>query len=233
MNYLHISELFYSIQGEGATMGTPAIFIRLGGCNMLCKSEHWVCDTIEVWSKSSKVEFENVLTPDQIQDLRSKKVHLIFTGGEPLLHQSAIKSYLIWIERVYGFNPICEIETNGTIMPTDELYYRIAYWNVSPKLSNSGVEMKKRKIAKVIKWYSRAGKRKVIFKFVITSKMDVEEIYDTYALTTLRNVYLMPGGATRAELDAMRPLVVELCKRNHFKYSERLQVVIWDKATGV
>ena len=33
---LAISEVFYSIQGEGKTMGIPAVFVRLAGCNLMC-----------------------------------------------------------------------------------------------------------------------------------------------------------------------------------------------------
>ena len=37
--YLRISEDFYSLQGEGRTMGIPAVFVRLQACNILCKGE--------------------------------------------------------------------------------------------------------------------------------------------------------------------------------------------------
>ena len=83
---LPVSELFYSIQGEGRTMGIPAIFLRLGGCNLLCKSDSWVCDTIEVWQKSKAVEFEDILSEDFVEKLKAG-VHFVITGGEPLIHQ--------------------------------------------------------------------------------------------------------------------------------------------------
>jgi 7-carboxy-7-deazaguanine synthase len=38
---LKISELFYSIQGEGKLMGMPSVFVRVSGCNLRCT---W-CDT--------------------------------------------------------------------------------------------------------------------------------------------------------------------------------------------
>lgn len=59
-----ISEDFYSIQGEGITMGMPSLFVRLGGCNLLCggagtqkdKMLHngatWRCDSIEEWQEA-------------------------------------------------------------------------------------------------------------------------------------------------------------------------------------
>ncbi len=33
---LAVSEVFYSIQGEGITTGVPSVFVRLGGCNLMC-----------------------------------------------------------------------------------------------------------------------------------------------------------------------------------------------------
>ena len=60
---LNISEQFYSIQGEGRTVGVPALFLRLQGCNLTCGGKKtvltgnkqdgasWRCDTIEVWTK--------------------------------------------------------------------------------------------------------------------------------------------------------------------------------------
>ena len=36
MNKLSISEVFYSIQGEGKTVGIPSVFVRLAGCNLMC-----------------------------------------------------------------------------------------------------------------------------------------------------------------------------------------------------
>ena len=57
---LAISEIFFSIQGEGKTVGIPSVFVRLGGCNLICGGEgtqndkklhnnaKWRCDTIEI-----------------------------------------------------------------------------------------------------------------------------------------------------------------------------------------
>ena len=54
MNTIRVSEYFYSIQGEGLTVGVPAVFLRLQGCNLDCGSSggSWVCDTEAVWNKN-------------------------------------------------------------------------------------------------------------------------------------------------------------------------------------
>ena len=74
---LPVSEVFYSIQGEGQTMGVPAVFLRLGGCNILCQSKNWVCDTIEVWRKSKSTAFEDILSDEYIKRIVEDKAHLL------------------------------------------------------------------------------------------------------------------------------------------------------------
>ena len=135
---LPVSEVFYSIQGEGQTMGVPAVFLRLGGCNILCQSESWICDTIEVWRKSKAMEFEDVLGEEYEKLLLIDGVHLVITGGEPLLHQVMIGKYIMYLYEKYQRYPVVEVETNGTIKPDWEMIRLVDFWNVSPKLSNAG-----------------------------------------------------------------------------------------------
>ena len=67
---LIVSELFYSIQGEGASVGKPAVFLRLSGCNLRCDGfsykdpvtgEHLGCDTKAVWTSGNKTTFSALL----------------------------------------------------------------------------------------------------------------------------------------------------------------------------
>ena len=79
---LAVSEVFYSIQGEGPTTGYPAVFVRLGGCNLMCGGEGtqkdkelhdgatWRCDTIEVWMKSRAKEFKDILPINCIEAIK-------------------------------------------------------------------------------------------------------------------------------------------------------------------
>lgn len=233
-NNLSVSETFYSLQGEGKTMGHPAVFLRLSGCNLLCKSDDWICDSIDVWRKGIKTDFNEVLSSEFIIRLRNGAI-LVITGGEPLLHQIQIDRYLSWFWNRYNFNPTIEIETNGTIMPTDKLKGRKIHWNVSPKLSNSGETSKKRIKLDVIKWFSSIEKS--IFKFVIGTDIDdVIGIISEYELDeTIRSekVWLMAAGSSHEELNETRKDVAELAIRAGMKYTERIHVNIWNQATGV
>lgn len=234
--YLDVSECFYSIQGEGQTMGIPAIFVRLKRCNILCKSESWVCDTIEVWRKGTKILFADVLTEEMVDKLR-RGAHLVFTGGEPLLHENAIDNFIYWFRQEKGFLPIIEVETNGTILPT-KINHAVRYWNVSPKLTNSGVKKEHRYNGIALGAFTQMSTVdnllcKVIFKFVISNESDYEEILQDFGDLNFNAIVLMPAGASQDELAITRPIVAELCKKTGLRYSDRLHVVIWNLKTGV
>lgn len=73
-------EIFYSIQGEGFHSGKPAIFIRLGGCDVGC---HW-CDVKESWDENDHPRMSVSEIIDAIKSFESKMV--VITGGEPLMY---------------------------------------------------------------------------------------------------------------------------------------------------
>ena len=49
----------------------------------------------------------------------------------------------------------------------------------------------------------------------------------------MKKVILMPAGDSKESLDKVRKMVAELAIQLNVKYSDRLQVVIWDQTTGV
>jgi len=98
-----ITEIFYSIQGEGIFAGLPMIFIRFTGCNLRCK---W-CDTPYSYSGGSDMDLEEIM--ENIKPYTSNTVFL--TGGEPLI-QNSINSL---VDRLLRENYRVIIETNGSI----------------------------------------------------------------------------------------------------------------------
>ena len=228
--YFVISEKFFSIQGEGVTTGCPSIFIRLSGCNILCKGEGWICDSIDVWRSGNKVNFEDVFTKREIASLKNG-THLIFTGGEPMLYQQQIIDFIYYLHDQFKFFPFTEIETNGTIIPTEQLIDLVDQWNVSPKLSNSGVSEDKRINPIALAKFDAI--EQLIFKFVVANDKDVAEVAERYLPIDQKKIVLMPAGATQDELNKTRLIVVEACKAYGYRYSERLHIVIWNKKTGV
>lgn len=229
-NFLVVSEKFYSIQGEGQTMGVPAVFLRLAGCNLLCKSKSWICDSIEVWQKGEKTSFEDVLNDDYVNRLRSG-AHLVVTGGEPMLHQKKIIEYIDWFLNKYNFKPVIEVETNGTIIPKNEILKIVDFWNCSPKLSNSG-ETKPRRFNNVaLKIINQ--KTNSIFKFVISNENDVVEVFNDFGNFDIKKFVFMPAGESQEQLNDSRHIVLEQCKKLNIRYSDRLHIVGWNMKTGV
>jgi 7-carboxy-7-deazaguanine synthase len=114
MNKLKVVEIFYSIQGEGANTGMPAIFIRLSGCNLNC----WYCDT--EWHNFIEISIHEIL--NTIQQYPCKNI--IWTGGEPTLQLT--DEMLNHFEGYFH----C-IETNGT----NPVPAGIDYISCSPKVS--------------------------------------------------------------------------------------------------
>jgi len=101
---LNISEIFYSIQGEGSRAGLPCVFIRLQGCNLRCS---W-CDTpyaLEIKQQEKLMSFGEI-----ISEVEQYKCNFIeFTGGEPLQQPDVIEL----INYFSSLGKIVAIETNG------------------------------------------------------------------------------------------------------------------------
>lgn len=78
--FLPVMESFYTIQGEGFYSGTPAYFVRLGGCDVGCV---W-CDVKESWDAS---QFEWFSVEQIVSDAKESGAKVIVvTGGEPLMY---------------------------------------------------------------------------------------------------------------------------------------------------
>ncbi len=144
---MQINEIFGpTIQGEGMHAGVPSVFVRLNGCNLRCAfAGGSLCDTPYTSHCPEKSDHRRT---DDVADTVAKLVnaiggktghnsHIVITGGEPMLQQSAIAEVIDELQRMDYWNPIT-IETNGTIVPSRELLSVIDLtWSVSPKLSTS------------------------------------------------------------------------------------------------
>ena len=104
-NTLNISEIFYSIQGEGTRAGLPCVFVRLQGCNLRCV---W-CDTpyaLEIKQIEQIMTFQEIL--ERINSFNCNFIE--FTGGEPLVQSNSIDLMNYLIENGYTV----AIETSGS-----------------------------------------------------------------------------------------------------------------------
>lgn len=269
-NQLPVAEQFSSIQGEGRFMGHPAVFLRTAGCNFLCggyqaleeygdtefgekvraMSENmgegeaeWVCDTISEWMDGDQYNIED-LYDEWIEEGYLERIdqgnHIVLTGGEPMLHQEQLVNFLDQLED-YGHEPFVEVETNASIYPSKEFRRHVDQYNLSPKLSNSGIQKEVRYREEVIESYveefiNEQSYTNADFKFVVGSSHDWEEIESEFLSKfgiPRENTFLMPAGADQNNLEITREDVADLAVENSARFSERLQIMIWDEATGV
>jgi len=100
---LQLAEIFYSVQGEGTFVGTPAVFVRLAGCNLACS----FCDTD--YAVKFFDDVAGVVT--RVRALGADCPMVVITGGEPLAQSETIA--LIDALRADGRR--VHIESNGTI----------------------------------------------------------------------------------------------------------------------
>lgn len=116
-----VKEIFYTIQGEGANAGTPAVFCRFSGCNLWSGREKDRARAICKFCDTEFVGGEKYRLYELVAAIQSfPKALVVFTGGEPMLQLT---------EDLISSVGDCSVETNGTIdrVPGD-------YWiTVSPK----------------------------------------------------------------------------------------------------
>lgn len=225
---LVVSETFGATwQGEGPSAGQVAGFVRLGRCNLDCS----FCDTAYSWDWSRydpAEELRTVGVGEVLAELDAMDVGLlVVTGGEPLLQQRHLPPLLAGAKR-RGWR--VEVETSGTIAPTlpEGLVDR---FNVSPKLSNSGVPRHRRYRPEVLRRLQGTGV--AVFKFVVRSTADLEEIDAMVAECGLSPVWVMPEGTDAATVLArMRELADDVLSRR-WNLTPRLQVLIWGDRRGV
>jgi 7-carboxy-7-deazaguanine synthase (Cx14CxxC type) len=146
-----VKEIFYTLQGEGANAGRPAVFCRFSGCNLWSGREEdrvssvcTFCDTDFVGTdgdgggKFKSAEALAIAIEAKWPSAKKDRRFVVLTGGEPLLQVDAM---LIAALHERGFS--IAMETNGTISPPDG----IDWLCVSPKANaqlavKSGQELK-------------------------------------------------------------------------------------------
>lgn len=237
---LNVSELFTdTIQGEGLYAGTPATFLRLAGCPVNCK---W-CDSRELWTKAKTFgipELVDIFAESVVGKLLFGKQHLVVTGGSPLLQQQSLVAFLNVIMPSSFF---IELENEASIPIVVEkgqpsLVDFVTHWNLSPKLSNSGIDKKVRYNEEALKQFRFLSRDSVSFKFVVSDpEKDWEEIWTDFIkpnYATEDQIILMPKGCSQVELTAeVKERTVELAVQKGVKYGSRLHIDIWDRKTSV
>jgi 7-carboxy-7-deazaguanine synthase len=243
---MNISELFYSIQGEGKRTGYPSFFIRTNLCNLRCQfSGGNLCDTpYTSWDFKNQDNLGELKIHDILFVYKNyQPCDIVITGGEPTIQQSELNLLCSEIKKL-NQNIYVTLETNGTFI--DEYIDNIDLVSISPKLISSiplgteyaGGHDKHRLNYKVLESYNKLhaeGKINIQWKFVVTGNDDIQEIMDLQEIIGFKkkDVFLMPEGISEKDLSVKRLMVVELCKQFHFNYTDRLHILIWGNKRGV
>lgn len=224
---------FYTLQGEGPTMGLPCVFVRLHVCNLRCTWcdawYTWNPNTSEFWTEPRDVSFDECADAiESTWDGRNTRAdkRVIWTGGEPLIQRRQISS----VSKILGDSWVNEVETNGTLMPTD---YQLENWqfNCSPKLSNSDNQHHSMVKPRVL---CELNKCNSTFKFVVTAPNDLNEIEEKYLpYIDFDKVIIMPQGVTDEEVNQNAQMLAEYVKEKGFRMLGRLQNQIWGARRGV
>jgi 7-carboxy-7-deazaguanine synthase len=228
---VRIAEIFHSIQGEGLLTGVPSVFIRTSGCNLRCD---W-CDTPYA---SWKPEGEEMSVSEVLKKiLEWQCIHIVLTGGEPMITLDLPEL----AEALEKLGKHITIETAGTI-PPNGVPCDLA--SISPKLSNSTPPASRdpawakrheatRLQPEVISEWIRNYQFQL--KFVISSENDLIEIKNLLSRlppVPSDRILLMPEGTDVKTLASRSPWLVDICKREGFRFCPRLHIELFGHKRG-
>lgn len=236
--HLLVNEIFGpTIQGEGRSLGTPCIFLRLSHCNLHCTK----CDTYYAWdwNRVNIRDESHKMTLTQVKDAIFSLVdgteihHLVISGGEPMLQQRGIIE-LIRLIRDISLIWTFEIETAGTISPEWALI-DVADFNVSPKLAHTGNELLLRYRPEVLKRF--IVNTEAVFKFWVQGPADIHEINhlcDAQPIMMPHNrVYLMPEGIDAEQIKMGTKDLIELAVKYGYNVTTRLHITLFGNKRGI
>ena len=175
-------------------------------------------------------------------------IHLIITGGEPMLWQRELEQLI----RQPAFNDLKNItfETNCTQVfknGFDKFMHGLTAgdytkqpvhvtWSTSPKLSISGEQWDKAIRPEVAYEYTQIPNTHLYFKFVVMDEQDLEEVdmaRKAYADVGVdADIYLMPLGATAEGQAKTSRQVAEICLKYGYKFSPRIHVDLFGNKWG-
>jgi len=231
---IRISEIFGpTIQGEGAVIGQPTIFVRTGGCDYRCS---W-CDTLYAVESKHRAQW----TPMSAQEIMAKirdlsgghPLSVTLSGGNPATQDLAP---LIALGREEGYK--FSLETQGSI--AKDWFADLDVLTLSPKPPSSGMDTNWQILNDCI---NAAGPQtKTVLKIVIFDDADYEYAQDVARRCEGTQMYLQPGNHKvdgepdmQGLNDRLRWLAEKVANDNWFdvRVLPQLHVMIWGNSRGV
>lgn len=225
--------IFHTVQGEGNWIWLQTTFMRLHMCNLQCSR----CDAFytrksdvkEFYSEPYDVHINQLLAhivqAQQDKWVMEKCKNVTITGGEPMMQQRMIEKR---IKDSYFEDWKFQIETNGTIMPSEYLLMRCKY-NCSPKLLSSDNKHKRAYKINVLKAISEKSEEPC-FKFVVKTNEDIDEVLKNYSFLPKHQIYIMPEGVRVEENMRVYENTIDYIIEKGLNTTPRLQNVCFDWA---
>jgi 7-carboxy-7-deazaguanine synthase len=224
---MRISEVFYSVQGEGILAGVPSVFVRTSGCNLRCS---W-CDTPYTSWKPEGAEYGIDAIVDQVTAFPAAR-HVVITGGEPMIASGIVE--LSQRFRALGLH--ITFETAGTVFAP----VACDLMSISPKLANStpeGVFHDRHEQLRLQPEVLRRLTREYDYqlKFVVARESDLAELQGIVEMlgAPADKVILMPEGISSDVLSERGVWIAELCKKHGYRFGPRLHVYLYGNRRGV
>ncbi len=114
-DFLRVTEIFHSIQGESTWAGLPCTFVRLTGCPLRCT---W-CDTTYAFQGGERMTLDEIVA--RVEGIGTRLVEL--TGGEPLVHAGAFELARRLLDR--GYTVLVETSGAMDVAPLDGRVHKI------------------------------------------------------------------------------------------------------------
>jgi 7-carboxy-7-deazaguanine synthase len=228
---MKISEIFYSIQGEGKRTGVPSVFVRASGCNLRCT---W-CDTpYASWNPQGEDHSIDKIV-SQVESFNCLDV--VLTGGEPMIMPEIGEL----CHRLKAAGHFITIETAATAFEPVEMDLA----SLSPKLSNStpidreggrfaaAHERQRLNSPAIQQFIDHAPDFQL--KFVVSNQQDLAEI--DQILQSIRDwqpedVMLMPEGIDSQTLASRGEWIIDVCKKKGFRFCPRLHIALFGNKRG-
>jgi len=162
-----ILEVFRSRQGEGLCVGDEQIFVRFGGCNLVCD----YCDTPESIPVRSGIEAERNDVLSLVQKLDGGAcLPVTLTGGEPLLQVRFLKTMIPALRRL---GHAIYLETNGALPQALAEVVDGCDWIAMDLKPPSAV---RRDLWEAHQWFLETGAKKIFVKMVLTARTTDAEV---------------------------------------------------------
>lgn len=212
------------------------------------------CDSYASWDPRFKhlspmlttdaiAEHITSLIPNHKWSHRGDDIHLVITGGEPLLGWQRAYPELLEHRLLSDLKNVT-FETNGTQELTDGLadYFNDrprlhVTFSISAKLPTSGEQWDDAIRPEVVAEYAKIKNREMFFKFVVGKPDDLDDVDRAVAQYQEETgveipVYLMPVGGTGELYYQNATWVANAAMERGYRYSPRLQVSLWKNAWG-